>query len=117
MILPLIIVGLFVFALIFIGVSHALKPESDTHKEDDKKVTFGEVFQHYELNGYLENCKETDFKYVVGNLRSIMRTSKALQQLDIAYIGRVITLPRVGEKTYSLITHLSGKYIFEKTNF
>lgn len=77
---------------------------------DENIVTFKDVFEYYSLNGYIEECRENKYKFSAQRLKTILKSSKALQQMPIKDITLSQHIPDVGPKVYSLILHLVEKY-------
>lgn len=77
---------------------------------DQSPVTFGDVFEYYNLTGYIKECRESQYKFSAQRLRTILKSSKALQQMPIKDITLSQHIPDVGPKVYSLILHLVEKY-------
>lgn len=77
---------------------------------DENIVTFKDVFEYYSLNGYIEECRKGRYKFSAQRLKTILKSSKALQQMPIKDITLSQHIPDVGPKVYSLILHLVEKY-------
>lgn len=71
---------------------------------------FKDVYDYFKETGYLNLCREYNYKFSTQRLEKIMKKEPELRMVNIDFIDECKQIPGVGKKVFELIQHLVIKF-------